>query len=342
MKWWALTGRSRKARPRLGDDPRRAQVQHEQKQQINGYHLPGKPRSHEPGHNVDRTACQTEYGDAIGHQFRVQLLAAAQSPPEDVGDLSAGRPQVPEDEDDESPEELGFHHGVHAHRAVGILEPDAVEQAAFQHAAEGEEPQTEGNLERCEEGETQGIDIDADSDGIDVRNQGHRTLVRRTNGNGRDGVPERGDVPDHEGQGNAEAHLEHAVIDETREGAFGLFVLTNQVAGHPDERKGQPLVGHPRSPHDGGHAGAHEKQHDEEGQPPEEWGEPWSPNDFAGSVRDTFVKPHQRVALAAHQHPVGQIREKGLHPLILRSREIVRRRDNPHEIGDQDLARHER
>ena len=137
------------------------------------------------------------------------------------------------------------------------------------------------------------------------------------------------------------AHLEQSVVGETRKSPFRPVVVADQVDRHPDERKGQPLVGHPRPPHDGGHAGAHKEEHHEEGQPPEEGREPGSPDDVAGPLRDPFVEPHQRIALAAHEQPVGQVLEKGDRPLVLGTGEIVRRRDDPHEIGDQYLARHE-
>ena len=325
---------------RLGDDPRRAQVQDEEEQQVHGQHLPGKARAHEPGHQIDQAAGQSEDGRAVGHQLRGRTLAAAHGPPEDVGDLRAGRPQVPEDEDDEPAEELGLHHGVHPHRAAGILESDAVEQAAFQHAAQGEEPQAEGDLQRRKEGEAQGVDVDADPDGVGPLHQDHRTPVKRTDRNGRNGAPERTDIPDHERQGSAEAHLEHAVVDEPRKGPFRPVVMADQVDGHLNEGKGKPLVGDPGPPHDGGHAGAHEEQHDEEGQPPEEGRKPGTPDNVTGPIGHPFVEPDQRVALSADQQPVRQIVEEGGLPLVLGSREIIGRGDDPHEIGDQDLARH--
>ena len=248
---------------------------------------------------------------------------------------------MPEYEYDESAEELGLDHGVHPHRAAGILEPDAVQQAAFQHAAQGEEPEAERDLQRRQESEAQGVDVDADPDGIDALRQGHRTLIEHANRYGRNAAPERGYVPDHQGQGGAEAHLEHAVVHEAGKGPFGPFVVPDQVDGHLYEGKGKPLVGHPGPPHDGGHACAHEEQHHEEGQPPEEGRKPGPPDDVAGSFRDSFVEPHQRVALSADQQPVRQIFEEGGLPLVLRPREIIRRGDDPHEISDQNLARHE-
>ena len=260
---------------------------------------------------------------------------------EDIGDLLAGRPQVPDDEDDEPAEELGLDYGVHAHRAARILKPDAVEQAAFQYAAKGEEPQAEGDLQGRQEGEAKGIDIHTDPDGSEALQQVKVGVVERPDGYGRNGAPERGDVPDHQGQRDAEAHLEHAVVDKAGKGSFRPFVMADQIDSHPDERKGQSFVGNPRSPHDGGHAGAHEEEHHEEGQPPEEGREPGSPDDVAGPFRDPFVEPHQRVALAAHQQPVGQVLEKGGGPLVFGTGEIVRCRDDPHEVRHHDLARHE-
>ena len=248
---------------------------------------------------------------------------------------------MPDDEHDEPAEELGLHHGVHSHRAAGILESDAVEQAAFQYAAQGEEPQAEGDLQGREKSEAKGIDVYTDPDGSETLQKVKVGVVERPDGYGRNSAPERGDVPDHQGQRDAEAHLEHAVVDKAGKGPFRPFVMADQIDGHPDERKGQSFVGNPRPSHDSRHAGAHEEEHHEEGQPPEEGREPGSPDDVAGPFRNPFVEPHQRVALAAHQQPVGQVLEKSGGPLILRSGEIVWRRDDPHEIGDQYLARHE-
>ena len=325
----------------LGDDPRRAQVQHEKEKQEDGHHLPGQPRAHQPGHQVDHAARQSEHGDAIGHQFRGRLPAAAQCLPEHVGDLLAGRPQVPEYEDDEPAEELGLYHGVRPHRTAGILQPDTVEQAAFQHAEEREEPQAEGDLEGREEGEAQGVDVDADPDGVDALRQGQRTGVERTDGDGRHRVPERRDVPDHQRQGRAESHLEHAVVHETGKDPVRPFVVPDQVDGHAHEGEGQPLVGHPRPAHDGGHAGAHEEEHDEERHPPEERSQPGPPDDAAGPLGNPLVEPDQGIAMVAHEQPVRQVIEEGDGPLVLWPGEIVRRSDDPHEVRDQDLARHE-
>ena len=248
---------------------------------------------------------------------------------------------MPEDEYDEPAEELGLHHGVHPHRAAGILEPDAVEQSAFQYAAQGEEPQTEGDFKRRQESEAQGIDVDADPDGVRAFHQGHGASVQYTDGYGRNGPPERADVPDHQRQGHAEAHLEQAIVHEAGKDTVRSFVVPDQVDGHLYEGEGQPFVGHPRPPHDGGHAGPHEEQHRKEGQPPEKRGKPGSPDDIVDPVGHPLVEPDQRVALSADQQPVGQIFEKGDRPLVLGPREIVGRGDDPHEIGDQDFARHE-